>query len=148
MTTLMLTKNMVSNQYGHPLLSAHEAAAELNYNTGPVVRTGPNELSFSSPHAAKDIFAVGKGVSKTDFYWVFPPAENPDIFTEIREWKHAQMKRVTVKPYSLASMKQMSSRIEGVERELLTKLDVFAASDRISCDLGTWLHWFAFDVST
>jgi hypothetical protein len=75
MTTFMPTKNTVSIQYGHQLHSAHEAADELTYNTGPVVRTGPNELSFSSPYAAKDIFDVGKGVSKTDFYWVFPPAE-------------------------------------------------------------------------
>jgi hypothetical protein len=58
------------------------------------------------------------------------------------------MKRVTVKPYSLASMKQMTSRIEDVETQLLTKLDDFAASDRILCDLGNWLHWFAFDVCT
>lgn len=111
-----------------------------------MVRTGPNELSFASPNAAKDIFAVGKGVQKTDFYWVFPPAENPDIFTEIREWKHAQMKRYAVKPYGLASVKKMVPSIENVERELLQKLDDFADRGRPSCDLGDWLHWFAFDV--
>jgi hypothetical protein len=37
------------------------------------VRTAPNEVSFSSPNAARDIFAVGKGFHKTMFYSVFPP---------------------------------------------------------------------------
>ncbi|KAK4948697.1 hypothetical protein LTR10_012701 [Elasticomyces elasticus] len=113
---------------------------------GPIVRTGPNELSFASPEAAKDIFAVGKGIQKTDFYWVFPPAESPDVFTEIREWKHAQLKRFTVQPYSLASMQKMAPAIEDVERELIDKLDSFAKGGKGTVDLGDYLHFFAFDV--
>ena len=37
---------------------------------GPVVRVAPNELSFASPNAVRDIFAVGKGFTKTEFYKV------------------------------------------------------------------------------
>ena len=78
---------------------------------------------------------------------MFPPAENPDIFTEIREWKHAQMKRFAVVPYSLASMQRLTPSIEEVERLLLRKVGAFAADSSVVCDLGDWLHWFAFDVS-
>jgi hypothetical protein len=46
---------------------------------GPVVRIAPDELSFSSLNAAKDIFTVGKGFRKTDFYGVFPPPESKSI---------------------------------------------------------------------
>lgn len=139
---LKLTENMVSNKLeGSPEIILIETSL-----SGPVVRTGPNELSFASPNAAKDILAVGRGVEKTNFYWVFPPAENPDIFTEIREWKHAQMKRFTVKAYSFASVKKMTLPIEDVERELIRKLDGFANNTHSVCDLGDWLHWFAFDV--
>jgi hypothetical protein len=111
-----------------------------------VVRIAPNEVSFASPNAAKDILAVGKGFDKTDFYKVFPMPENPDIFTEIREWKHAQMKRFAVTPYSLASMQRLVPCIEDVERQLIEKLDGFAGASGRECDLGDWLHYFAFDV--
>lgn len=90
---------------------------------------------------------VGKGVQKTDFYWVFPPAENPDVFTEIREWKHAQMKRFTVQPYSLAVLQKATLSIDRMEDELLEKLDGFAGSAGGKCDLGDYLHFFAFDAS-
>ena len=111
-----------------------------------MVRIAPNEVSFASPNAAKDILAVGKGFNKTDFYKVFPPPENPDIFTEIREWKHAQMKRFAVTPYSMASIQKLVPCIEDVERQLMKKLDGFAGDSRQVCDLGDWLHYFAFDV--
>lgn len=42
-------------------------------------------------------------------------------------------------------MQQLSPWIEQVERFLIQKLDDYAASGQ-SCDLGHWLHYFAFDV--
>ena len=112
---------------------------------GPVVRTAPNEVSFSSPEAALELFKTGKGFHKTDFYGVFPPPENPDIFTETRESVHAVKKRYAATPYSLASMQQSTDRIEATERVLTSKLDDFAGNNRV-CDLGQWLHFYAFDV--
>jgi hypothetical protein len=109
-----------------------------------VVRVAPYKVTFASPNAAKDIFPVGKGFNKTDFYKVFPPPENPDIFTEIREWKHAQMKRFAVTPCSLAWMQRLTPCIEDVERQLVEKLDGFSEDSRLVCDLGDWLHYFAF----
>jgi hypothetical protein len=111
-----------------------------------VVRIAPNELSFSSPNAAKDIFTVGKGFRKTDFYGVFPPPENPDIFTETREAVHAQKKRVAATPYSMAAMQQLSGFVDDTERLLIEKLDGFASRPGGTCDLGNWMHYFAFDV--
>jgi hypothetical protein len=111
-----------------------------------MVRIAPNEVSFASPNAAKDILAVGRGFNKTDFCSVFPPPANPDIFTKVREWKHAQMKRFAVTPYSMASIQKLVPCIEDVERQLIEKIDGFAGDSRPICDLGDWLHYFAFDV--
>lgn len=119
---------------------------ELHKRYGPVVRIAPNELSFSSPHAAKDILAAGKGFHKTDFYWVFPPPENPDIFTEIRENVHAAKKRHVSQPYSMANMQQMAGYIEDTQRLLMEKLDEKCEKDGQSVDLGDYLHYFAFDA--
>src|ERR1700753_151951 len=92
---------------------------------GPAVRIAPDELSFSSPAAATDIFRAGKGFHKTDFYWVFPPPENPDIFTEIREDVHAQKKRFVVTPYSMATMQGLSNFIDDTADLLFAKLNRF-----------------------
>lgn len=122
----------------------HYIAVHRKY--GPIVRTGPNEVSISSPEAALDLFKTGKGFHKTDFYGVFPPPENPDIFTETRESVHGVKKRYAATPYSLASMQQCTDRIEGTEQLLISQLDKFTESHKV-CDLGDWLHFFAFDVS-
>lgn len=84
----------------HPL-------AGLECQQGPIVRIAPNEVSFASPEAAKDILTTGKGYRKTDFYSVFPPPENPDLFTELREEVHSVKKRMASTAYSMNSMLQM-----------------------------------------
>ncbi|KAI7141201.1 hypothetical protein KC343_g14090, partial [Hortaea werneckii] len=68
-----------------------------------LVRIAPNELSISSPLAAREVLAAGKGFHKTDFYAVFPPPENPDIFTETRESVHAVKKRYASHAYSMSA---------------------------------------------
>ena len=113
---------------------------------GPIVRIAPNELSFSSPYAAKEVLAAGKGFHKTDFYGVFPPPENPDIFTETREDVHAIKKRYASNPYSMAMMHTMAGYIEDTERLLMSKLDAMCQSRDQYCNLGDYLHYFAFDV--
>ena len=113
---------------------------------GPMVRIAPNEVSLSSPIIAREILAAGKGFHKTDFYGVFPPPENPDIFTETREAVHAQKKRVANVPYSMATMHTMAGFLEDTQKLLFKKLNEFKDESGKVCDLGDWLHYFAFDV--
>ena len=110
------------------------------------MRIAPNELSFASPNAAREILAAGKGFHKTDFYGVFPPPENPDIFTETREAVHSVKKRYASNPYSMATMHTMSGYIEDTERLLMKKLDGMCSSQDQYCNLGDYLHYYAFDV--
>lgn len=125
----------------------HQETAFINLHKkyGPVVRVGPNELSFSRPTAAREVLSAGKGFYKTAFYAVFPPPENPDIFTEIREHVHAAKKRVAGTSYSMAAMQGMTGYIEDTIALLFKRLNDFATSEG-AVDLGDWLHYFAFDV--
>ncbi|KAL9088007.1 MAG: hypothetical protein Q9165_006348 [Trypethelium subeluteriae] len=43
-------------------------------------------------------------------------------------------------------MQKLTPSIEEVERLLLRNIDRFTTSPQTGCDLGDWLHWFAFDV--
>ncbi len=123
----------------------------LHRKYGPIVRIAPNEVSLASPEAARLVLSAGKHFYKTDFYAVFPPPENPDIFTEIREHVHAQKKKVANVPYSMAAMQQLSPFIDDTIDLFMTKLDAIAAAPAgdprgPTVNLGDWLHWFAFDV--
>jgi hypothetical protein len=110
-----------------------------------VVRIAPNEVSIASPEAARLVLSAGKRFYKTDFYGVFPPPENPDIFTEVREDVHAQKKKVANVPYSMAAMQQLSPFIDDTIDFFMGKMAGFADGDG-KVDLGAWLHYFAFDV--
>lgn len=127
----------------------HERHVKVHQKYGPIVRIQPNQLSFSSPEAARQVLAPGKGFYKTDFYWVFPPAGNPDIFTEIREDIHAMKKRFVNQPYSLASFQSLAPWIDETIQLLCDRLDGLCSAtfrSSITTDLGDWLHYFAFDV--
>ncbi len=119
---------------------------KIHEQYGPIVRIAPNELSFASPNAAREVLAAGKGFHKTDFYAVFPPPENPDIFTETREAVHSVKKRYASNPYSMATMHQNSKYIEETEKELARKLEGMCQSKDQYCNLGDYLHYYAFDV--
>ena len=129
----------------------HLDHVEVHEKYGPIVRIAPNEVSLASPEAARLLLSAGKGFHKTDFYGVFPPPENPDIFTETREHMHAQKKKVANVPYSMAAMQQLSPFIDDTITLLMQKLKEIAEAPaggrgRATVDLGAWLHYFAFDV--
>ncbi|KAK5939217.1 hypothetical protein PMZ80_008520 [Knufia obscura] len=124
----------------------HEDHVALHRKYGSIVRIQPNQLSFSSPEAARQILSPGKGFHKTNFYWVFPPYNNPDIFTEVRENVHATKKRFVNQPYSLASFQALAPWIDQTIKVLTRKLDFYAERSTKTIDLGNFLHWFAFDV--
>lgn len=92
------------------------------------------------------MLAAGKGFHKTDFYSVFPPADSPDIFTETNEHAHSLKKRYASNAYSMASMQNLSGYIEDTQYLLASKLDQKCKLPEQVCDLGDWLHFFAFDV--
>lgn len=133
---------------------------ELHRKYGSIVRIAPNEVSISSPTAARTLLSAGKRFYKTDFYAVFPPPQNADIFTEIREDVHAMKKKVANVPYSMAAMRQLSPFIDDTIEVLAQRIGEFCPdpsgdrqgkgyetlSGRHVVDLGAWLHYFAFDV--
>jgi hypothetical protein len=120
----------------------------LHRRHGPVVRIAPGEVSVSSPEAARTLLSAGKRFYKTGFYAVFPPPENPDIFTEIREDVHAAKKRVANVPYGMAAMQQLGPFINDMVDLLGKKIGehVDGKGEGAVFDLGDYLHYFAFDV--
>ncbi|KAK4224636.1 cytochrome P450 [Podospora fimiseda] len=127
--------------------NTHLQHIALHKKYGPIVRIAPDEVSVSSPEAARTLLSAGKRFFKTNFYGVFPPPENPDIFTEVREDVHAQKKRVANVPYSMGAMRELSPFIDDTIELLAKKIGQHIDLDGDKTfDLGDWLHYFAFDV--
>lgn len=65
----------------------------------------------------------------------------------MNEAVHATKKRIASTAYSMASMLEMEPIIESTGRNLLRRLEEeFIAREKRPCDLGKWLHFYAFDV--
>ena len=52
---------------------------ELHEQYGPIIRTGPNSLSFTDPAAIAPIYQSGRAMEKTAFYDSFTTF-NPNVF--------------------------------------------------------------------
>ncbi|KAK3294215.1 cytochrome P450 [Chaetomium fimeti] len=118
----------------------------LHRRHGSVVRIAPGEVSVSSPEAARTLLSAGRRFFKTPFYGVFPPPENPDIFTETREDVHAAKKRVANVPYGMAAMQQLGPFIDDTVELLVRRIGEHVDAAKGVFDLGDYLHYFAFDV--
>lgn len=119
------------------------------YMTGPIVRLGPNEVSFASCRAALTMMRPGKSFHKTEYYEGFLPGGVKDLFTEIREPVHAAGKRTIGPFYTAQSVAQYAPEIRAVQMKLLDELDKQALPEyAAACDLGKLLHFMTFDVSS
>ncbi|KAH8169572.1 cytochrome p450 domain-containing protein [Sarocladium implicatum] len=73
----------------------------LHQKYGPVVRIGPNELSFTSWAAVKEIYcSSGSGYDKSDFYDLFKIWGRRTMFTTRDKYNHAKRKRLIADRYA------------------------------------------------
>lgn len=127
----------------------------LHLHYGPVVRIAPNEVSFSSPAAVKEIYCSGgSGYNKTEFYNLFTVYGRRTMFSTLDKEPHAKRKRALADRYansnvtrgeSLAGIAERSARFLGrVEGSGLRA----PPSRRRLLDVYTALHAYAFDCAS
>jgi cytochrome P450 len=118
---------------------------------GPVVRFGPNALSFNSNTALKEIYGFRSNVRKAEFYDAFVhPAPNTHN-TRDKEL-HARKRRVLSHAFSDGAIKE-------VERYILANIRTFceAIGDygrkipeskgwSSPKNMSDWLNWLAMDI--
>ena len=73
----------------------------LHRRYGGAVRVAPNEASFASASAVKEIYcSAGSGYDKTEFYDLFRVYGRRTMFTMLRKDEHARRKRVLADRYA------------------------------------------------
>ncbi|XP_044718082.1 cytochrome p450 domain-containing protein [Hirsutella rhossiliensis] len=88
---------------------------KLHQRYGPVVRIAPNEVSFTSWPALKEIYCSGgSGYDKSSFYDLFKVYGRRTMFTMLNKTDHAGRKRLLADRYANSSVMQ-AAPMQGIQ---------------------------------
>ncbi|KIW25165.1 uncharacterized protein PV07_10826 [Cladophialophora immunda] len=135
--------------------NAHEKHLMLHKHYGNLVRLGPKCISISGSQSyIPQIYGIGKGLVKSDFYSCFQNIVNgrraASLVAMTDESQHARSKRLIAHAYSLSTLVEYEELVDRTtDVFLLTLEEQFACTSRSQgcvLDLGRYLQFFAFDV--
>ncbi|RDL36124.1 Uncharacterized protein BP5553_06736 [Venustampulla echinocandica] len=121
---------------------------ELHKRFGPVVRLGPNEVSFTSLEAVKEIYqSGGSGYDKTEFYNLFIQYGTRTTFSTLRKREHDQMKRYIAGSYANTSIMHPEV-LDGIQERVKAFLRQCEEARKPAIDFYVYLHCFAMDCAS
>lgn len=129
----------------------HEKHLELHKRYGNVVRLGPKCVSVTgSAGYIGQIYGIGKGLVKSDFYSCFQNIVNgrraASLVAMTDESEHAKSKRQIAHAYSLSTLVEYEELVDRTTDVFLATLEERYGRNHNVLDLGRYLQFFAFDV--
>jgi hypothetical protein len=120
---------------------------QLHLKYGPVVRIGPNEVSFNSISALRTIYGPGSGFERTAFYQMFDVYGHKNLFTFHSVQDHAERKKILAHSYSKSViLKGEEARL--VEDKVAKYLQLITNDREAANEIFSSLHYFSIDVIT
>lgn len=120
----------------------------LHQRYGPAVRIAPNEVSFSSAAAVKEIYCSGgSGYDKTEFYNLFTVYGRRTMFSTLDKDAHARRKRALADRYANSNVTRGES-IGGIEERSRRFVGRVMGARDGSMDIYKALHAYAFDCAS
>ena len=121
----------------------------LHQKYGPVVRVGPNEVSFASLTALRTIYGAGSGFERTSFYRMFDAYGRQNLFTFAEVKKHAERKKLLANAYSKSAMLSPNAIAKPlIEKNVQLYLDLLDREKNVAEEIFQSLHWFSLDSIT
>lgn len=123
----------------HAIQAAHE-------KYGPVIRIGPNELSYANPTILKDIYGHGLGLPKANFYKGGKFTAADSVFSMRNRHQHSARRSLMAKSFSSANL---VSYIPMVCEKVMQTMDQFCSQSRdgsATVNIYDWVHWYALDI--
>ena len=129
----------------------------LHQQYGPIVRYGPNNLSFNSNVALQTIYGFKSNVQKANFYSAFPATKGAwSTHSAIDKGLHARKRRVLSQAFSDSAMRGLQPHILNVIRTFCDAIgDVstpFQSGEKNSSawsspkDMALWANYMSYDV--
>lgn len=120
----------------------------LHKRYGPTVRLAPNEVSFASAAAVKEIYCSGgSGYDKTEFYDLFTVYGRRTMFSTLDKDAHARRKRALADRYANSNVTRGES-IRGIEERSGRFVARVMQPSGEGTDVYTALHSYAFDCAS
>ena len=118
---------------------------EFHDKYGPIVRTGPDELAFTSPEAWKDIYGrPGHTQLKRDPY-IYPPdnvTEFPNSIIHADDVNHARIRRQMAHAFSAKALEEQQPLITKHIDTLIRQLHTAKGPQNMS----DWFNFAGFDI--
>ncbi|KAJ5678396.1 uncharacterized protein N7477_004029 [Penicillium maclennaniae] len=128
--------------------SRRESIHALHKRYGPVVRLAPNEVSFTSLDAMKEIYASGgSGYDKTEFYSLFKQFKTKTMFSTLRKDEHSKRKRIFAERYAMTNVMKAKPLAAITERARAFVSQCTEVGNK-SVDVYVLLHCYALDCVT
>lgn len=130
----------IGNLHGQKSFLIH--AAHATY--GPVVRVGPNELSFASPAATKQIYSTNSDVfvKEHSFYHAKRIFHEDHLFSFRDPAAHKHRKKLLQRGFSQAAMLAFEPRVDA---KIAAMLDHWAEGEA-AVNAVPWALWLGFDT--
>ncbi|KAL2062017.1 hypothetical protein VTL71DRAFT_6283 [Oculimacula yallundae] len=118
----------------------------LHQQYGPVVKIGPNELSFNSVTALKTIYGAGSGFERASFYRMFDVYGHQNLFTFAGVKEHGERKKLLNHAYSKSMI--LKSSADMVEEKVWEFMQLIEKDPKIASETFSSLHYYSLDNIT
>jgi cytochrome P450 len=132
---------------------SHLDAAALHDRYGPVVRIGPNELSFITAQAFRDIYGLGSRFTKYKPRYITPVNGVDHLINIVVDADHARHRRLLSHAFSERALRDQEPLIRGYADALMSKLREMTTKssgvddDSITkVDIRGWINFTTFDT--
>ncbi|KAK2801271.1 hypothetical protein FQN49_008913, partial [Arthroderma sp. PD_2] len=118
---------------------------DLHERLGPVIRTGPDSLSFITSTAWKDIYGGGHAELPKHLLSGSGLDELPDIIAANAS-DHRRYRRALAPAFTTEALMRQEPLISSYVDTLLQKLTEIARSDEPVADMASWYSMVSFDI--
>ena len=141
MTRLPYIVSLLRGKLAYDIRKIHE-------EYGDVVRVAPNELSFATPDASRDVYATRSGqkpFAKNSMWYKPPPGQVLSLITTSSQTDHARMRGLLRGAFTEKALRDQSHIIEYYVKLLISSLREKASSG-VSVNMVDWVNYTTFDI--
>ncbi|KFY99399.1 hypothetical protein V498_00793 [Pseudogymnoascus sp. VKM F-4517 (FW-2822)] len=115
---------------------------------GSIVCVGPNEVSFNSLTALRQIYGAGSAFGRPgSFYRIFDVYEQPHMFTFYSSSEHSARKKMISRMYAKSTVLN-SSVASSIQSKVMQFLDLIESDPQTASNLVTSLSYYSLDNIT
>ncbi|KAJ3844315.1 high nitrogen upregulated cytochrome P450 monooxygenase 2 [Lentinula raphanica] len=121
----------------------HTEFKAMHDKYGPVVRTGPNEISIIDPSAVDDVLGKG-GLPKGKYYLARQDERAPSNLLTLNGEKHKARRQVWNRGFNSDAVVEYGDILAETTMQLVEGIQARSESQG-EVDLTTWFNYFSFD---